>query len=123
MLGEIDFDDLKIYVSHTHINMWKSFDGLAVLFQESLDRPPRMGELFIFYNKKKDKLKILFWDGSGFVIYYKRFEYSRFALERYLNQDGTFSITARALRELLVGATMKRGRLKSWSPFEGKFVV
>lgn len=123
MLGEIDFDDLKIYVSHTHINMWKSFDGLAVLVQESLDRPPRAGELFIFYNKKKNKIKMLFWDGSGFVIYYKRFEYSKFAIERYIQSDGSLCITARALRELLVGANMKRGRLKSWATFEGKFVV
>jgi transposase len=123
MIGQIDFESLNIYVSHEPVNMWKSFDGLAVLVQESIGKLPSMGDMFIFYNKKGSKVKILFWDGNGFVIYYKRFERSKFSIERFQDDDGNIQLTIRDLRELLIGATMEHGQLKQWQPFEGKFIM
>ncbi len=120
MLGLIDFDNLNIFISTQPIPMFKSFDGLAVLAQEALGRFPTEGDLFIFYNKLRTRIKLLYWDGAGFVILYKRFEGSKFHFNELLKST---SLPARRLRELLVGATMCEGRLRPWKPFEGRFVV
>ena len=120
MLGLIDFDNLNLFISTEPVPIFKSFDGLAVLVQEAIGRCPNEGDLFIFYNKNYTRIKLLYWDGSGFVILYKRFEGSKFQFSEMLRNA---SLTARRLRELLVGATMCEGRLRPWKPFEGKFIV
>ena len=74
MIENLDFEDLSIYISATPVNLNKSIDGLAVLVQEALGRTPVINELFVFYNKSRDKIKLLIWDGMGFIILYKRFE-------------------------------------------------
>lgn len=64
-------------------DMRKSFDGLSGLIREQLDREPHSGEVFMFINKRKDKLKLLHWVGSGYVLYYKRLEAGVFELPEY----------------------------------------
>jgi transposase len=58
--------------------MRKSFDGLCGLVRNGLRRNPRGGEVYIFLNRKRDMVKLLFWDRSGFVIYCKRLERGTF---------------------------------------------
>jgi transposase len=123
MIGHIDFEDLNIYVSQEPVNMWKSFDALAVLVQESIGKLPSAGDMFIFYNKIRNKVKILFWDGNGFMIYYKRFERNKFNIDQFQDNEGNIHLTIRDFRGFLVGTTMKHGRLKQWQPFEGKFIM
>lgn len=123
MIEQIDFEQLNIYVSSESVNLNKSIDGLAVLVQEALGRCPTQNELFIFFNASRDKVKLLIWDGSGFIVLYKRLEHGRMDFRRYEQSDGSFAMTPRVIRELLVGARMEHGRLKRWQPFEGKFVV
>jgi len=60
-------------------DMRKSFDGLCGLVQEELQRNPFSGEVFLFINKKRDKLKLLKWEPGGFVLYYKRLEEGTFS--------------------------------------------
>ena len=59
--------------------MRKSFNGLATLVKETLAQEPTSGFLFVFVNKARNRLKILFWDGSGLVLCTKRLESGRFA--------------------------------------------
>jgi transposase len=58
--------------------MRKSFDGLCGLINGKLQRNPRSGEVFIFINKRRDKIKLLHWEAGGFVLYYKRLEQGTF---------------------------------------------
>jgi transposase len=53
-------------------------DGLSVLVKEVLEQNPLSGQLFVFINRRRDKLKILLWEKNGFVIWYKRLEEHRF---------------------------------------------
>lgn len=64
-------------------DMRKSFDALSGVVRDHLDRDPHSGEVFMFINKRRDKLKLLHWVGSGFVLYYKRLEEGVFDLPEY----------------------------------------
>lgn len=123
MIENLDFEDLSIYISATPVNLNKSIDGLAVLVQEALGRTPIINELFVFYNKSRDKIKLLIWDGLGFIILYKRFEDGRLDFKRYQKPDGTLEMTNRLVRQMLVGTKMEHGKLKPWALFEGQFLV
>ena len=60
--------------------MRKSFDGLQGIVTGHIGRDALSGEVFIFMNRRRDQVKLLVWDRSGFVIYYKRLERGRFDL-------------------------------------------
>lgn len=72
--------DVKIFVARQPADLRKSIDGLALLAQEVLRQSPRSGHLFVFFNKVGHRVKILFWDRTGFVIWYKRLEAGRIRL-------------------------------------------
>lgn len=60
--------------------MRKSFDGLGGLVRNEMGKDLLLGDVFIFISKGKDKIKMLYWDGEGFVIYYKQLEKGRYEL-------------------------------------------
>lgn len=76
-------------------DMRKSFDGLCGLVTGKLEQSPLSGDVFLFINKRRDKMKLLQWQPGGFVLYYKRLE------------SGTF--------EYLVTGTSQLARSVSWS--------
>jgi transposase len=94
--------DTKIYVSTELINMRKSIDGISVLVQECLGYNPHSGHLFIFFNKAKDKVKVLWWDKNGFVLHYKRLEKHRFVVPSLLDKK-EWLIDELQLNGLLLG--------------------
>jgi transposase len=63
-----------IYFCTQPTDMRKSFDGLARLVREFLQHDPLSGQLFVFLNKRRDRLKLLYWDTDGFALWYKRLE-------------------------------------------------
>ena len=73
-------------------DMRKSFDGLSGLIQNSLGRDPRNGSVFMFINKRRDKLKLLHWQGVGYTLYYKRLESGTFELPEYDLSSGSIKI-------------------------------
>ena len=62
----------KLYLATVPVDMRKAVDGLSVLVNTDLRQDPQSGHLFIFYNRARNKLKCLYWDKNGFVLYYKR---------------------------------------------------
>jgi transposase len=69
----------RVFLAVTPIDGRKSFNGLTTLVKETLEQEPTSGFLFVFVNKARNRLKILFWDGSGLVLCTKRLERGRFA--------------------------------------------
>ena len=61
-------------------DMRKGFDGLSGLVRSELGQDPLSGDVFAFVNRKRDKMKLLLWDRSGFVVWYKRLEEGTFEL-------------------------------------------
>lgn len=94
-------EEIKIYVSMQPIDARKSIDGLCALVQEYFADNPQCGNVFIFFNKSKDKVKILWWHANGFSLYYKRLEKRRFVLPKNITE--TLEITQAQLHGLLAG--------------------
>ena len=63
---------MRILVATKPVDFRKGHDGLAALAQSMLAEDPFTGTIFVFRSKRADRLKILFWDGSGLVLYWKR---------------------------------------------------
>ncbi len=71
---------VQIYVASEPADMRKSFNGLTILVDEALEQDPLSGHLFVFRNRRGDRVKILYWDRSGFCIWYKLLERGTFHL-------------------------------------------
>jgi transposase len=65
---------VQVFLAIEPIDLRWSFDRLGGAVRETIGYDPRSGALFVFYGKRKDALKILFFDGSGMAIFYKRFD-------------------------------------------------
>jgi transposase len=78
MLNQETIDTVYLAIGVTDLR--KSINGLAIIVQETFKLDPFTKQLFVFCNRKKDKIKILRWDNDGFWLYYKRLENSKFFL-------------------------------------------
>lgn len=85
--------------------MRKSLDGLAALAREVIGEEPVGNHAFIFANRRADRLKVLFWDGNGFCLLYKRLERGRFSLPP--GGDGPVRIDEAMFRLLLGGLSLE----------------
>ena len=66
---------IKFLIKISPIDMRKSIDGLSCLVKNELNMSPISNNIFIFFNKFRDKVKILYWDRNGFIVHYKRLEF------------------------------------------------
>ena len=73
---------LRILVATAPVDFRKSHDGLAALVRQVLGEDPLSGSLFVFANKRADRLKLLYWDGDGYALWHKRLEIGRFSLPK-----------------------------------------
>jgi transposase len=107
---------VKIYFATELTDMRKGIDGLRAVVEQALKADPYEGHLFVFVGKAKDKVKILFWDRSGFVVYMKRLERGRFQLPNVDARRRHVSMEPAQLAMLLDGIDLNARRLTRWEP-------
>ena len=95
-------EGVKVLVSIEPIDARKSIDSLSNLVLENFHDNPQSGNLFLFFNKARDKVKILYWDNNGFIMHYKRLEKHRFVVPK-LQGLLQLEITETQLHGLLAG--------------------
>jgi transposase len=78
---------VEIYIALEPIDMRLSFDRLSGLAKEQIGYDARSGALFVFFGRRKDALKVLFFDGTGMVIFYKRLDAGRFKIPAATHAD------------------------------------
>lgn len=111
---------VRIYFATELADMRNGIDGLRALVEGTLRGDPYTGHLFVFVGKAKDKVKILFWDRSGFVLYMKRLEKGRFQLPVVDERRKHVEIEPAQLAMLLDGIDLNARRLARWTPEKRK---
>lgn len=102
---------VRIFVAREPCDMRKGFDGLSAAVIEVIDEDPQSGHLFVFFNKRKDRVKTLLWDGSGYLLLYKRLEHGRFQFfDRVPGKTGAYELRASELTLLLDGIDLRGAR-------------
>lgn len=96
--------------------MRKGFDGLLCIAQEQWEKDPYAGHLFAFIGRRRDRIKILFWDQGGFVLYYKRLEKGRFQMPVLHAGQNIIQLESTQLTMLLSGFDLHVERLRRWNP-------
>ncbi|MBM3436441.1 MAG: IS66 family insertion sequence element accessory protein TnpB [Bacteroidetes bacterium] len=100
-------------------DMRKSFDGLAGVVQNTLGNNPLNGDVFIFISRRRDKIKLLHWQGISFTLYYKRLEEGTFEVPTYDPQAGSITLSGAQLVMLVDGLTIKNiEKRKRYTPSE-----
>lgn len=94
--------EVRIYVASQAIDFRKAINGLAVLISEQYDTPVQDGSVYVFYNRGMDRVKCLFWEKNGFVLYQKRLERGRFKLAK-TDKRPHYPISQQQLDWLLAG--------------------
>ena len=100
----------KIFLAAGPTDMRKGFDGLFGLVTDVLKQDPLAGHLFLFVNRRQDKLKVLYWDGDGLAIWYRRLEQGTFQLPKFDADAVAASMNADDLVMLLRGIDYSRVR-------------
>jgi len=104
----------RFFLFSQAVDMRKGFDGLSGLVQQQMGRDATSGDVYIFLGKRLDRMKILLWEPSGFILYYKRLEAGTFKLPKA--QDQSVNLTYSELSLLLEGLEVEvKHRRKRYS--------
>ncbi len=99
--------DLRFHLYSEPVDMRKSFDGLSGIINNQLGQSPTNGDVYVFINKRRNKMKLLHWTGGGFVIYYKRLEEGTFEHPRYDIDSGEYLLDYPQMVMLVDGISIK----------------
>ena len=99
---------VSVYAFDEPCDMRKSFDTLAALVCEVVAEDPQSGHLFVFVNRRRNRVKILWWDRSGYCLLAKRLEHGQFHVyDRADGGAGRFEVSANELALLLDGIDLR----------------
>jgi len=106
----------KIYLALAPADMRRHFNGLWALAEQTLRIDPRQGALIAFANKSRDRVKILYWDGTGVWVLAKRLEKGRFhwPASASAGADARLALAPEALTLLLAGIDLKHTARRPW---------
>jgi transposase len=105
-----------IYLCTSPTDMRKSFCGLSGIVRADFGREPTEGSLFLFINRRRDRLKILYWDRDGLALWYKRLERGGFELPEAPGGEACLPIDATELAMLLGGVSLQGAKRRRRRP-------
>ena len=104
----------RVYVATGATDMRKSFEGLFGLVRDRLQADPLSGHVFLFSNAQRNRLKLLFWDGSGLWVCAKRLEKGRFRWPEAGTGQTRITLTQEEVTLLLGGIDLNQTRRRAW---------
>jgi len=106
---------LKVFVATAHYDLRMSFNGLWNAAQQQLGEDPKSGALFAFTNRRRNRIKILYFDGTGVCVLAKRLEEGTFCWPQSAGEpNAKIRLTPQALQLLLDGVELKAGARRAW---------
>ena len=99
------FSHLRVFLARDAVDMRKSFHGLIALTETVLRQDPLSGHLFVFVNRRRDRIKLLYWGGTGYCIWYQQLERGTYQLPEPSGSDAQqgLEITSSQLSLILDG--------------------
>jgi transposase len=109
---------VRIYLASEPVDLRRGFDGLSAATREIIRADPLSGHLFVFVNRRANRLKVLLWQSSGFLLLYKRLERGRFRMPRGPKPgDRHIEMDATELTLMIEGIDLRGSRRRScWTP-------
>ena len=99
---------VRVFVARGVTDMRKSFDTLAALVCDVVDEDPQSGHLFVFVNRRRDRVKVLWWDRSGYCLLAKRLEHGQFRIyDCASGAERSYEVTTSDLALLLDGIDLR----------------
>lgn len=102
-------ENIHIYVACGHTDMRKSIDGLSAIVSQNFRLDPFQNAIFLFCGRRRDRLKVLFWEGDGFLLLYKRLENGVFQWPK--TTEDVREITPQQYRWLLEGLAIDQKKV------------
>jgi transposase len=99
---------VRVFLCLEQTDMRKGIDGLSALVENRLQQDALSGHLFCFFNKARDKVKVLHWDTTGFCLYLKRLEKGRFHLGAFAHGEAVSPVALQLILEGLELTEAKR---------------
>ena len=101
---------VRVFLHAPPTDLRKGFDALSGLVTTAFGQDPTSGHLFLFVNRRRDRLKILYWDRDGLAIWYKRLETGSFQLPAVARDAVSIEMTATQLSLILSGIDLRSAR-------------
>lgn len=109
----------RIFLCRKYVDFRKAHDGLCAIIRDEFRDDPFSGDVFTFFNRAKDRIKLVVWDRNGFWLFYKRLEKGTFPFE--VSGEGRVEIEQGQLSMILEGIEWKKAR--KHSQFASTFVI
>lgn len=106
---------IRVFLYRVPTDMRKSFHGLVALTESALKQDPLSGSLFVFFNRRRDRIKILYWGQTGFCIWYQQLQQGTYQLptEDALAAQETVEVTRSQLSLILDGIDLTSARQRT----------
>lgn len=105
---------LRVCLAVEPVDLRRGFEGLALMVRQSLHEDERSSQLFVFTNRRRDRVRLLYWDGTGTWILTKRLEAGTFSWPKIPDGQSKLRLRPEALEMLLSGIDLKGARLRPW---------
>jgi len=105
---------MRVCLAVAPVDLRRSFEGLAVLVKEALHEDERSSQIFVFSHQRHNRIRLLYWDGTGLWLLTKRLEAGSFAWPQVPDGAAKIKLRAEALEMLLSGIDLKGARMRPW---------
>lgn len=105
-------EQMHYYLCHRTIRMSNGINGLYTIIKNELHRSPVSGDVFVFFSRNHQAVKLLKWDGDGFILYHKRLERGTFEVPEYKPEEDRFEMPWRTFNLIMSGVSIKSARFR-----------
>jgi transposase len=105
---------LKVCLAAQPADLRRSFEGLALLVRGALKEDERSSQIFVFTNRRRDRVRLLYWDGTGLWLMTKKLEAGNFAWPKVPDGAAKIQLRAEAFEMLLSGIDLRGARMRPW---------